>query len=85
MLLRPWDFPGKSSGVGCHFLLQGIFPIQALNLPLLHWQAGFFTTEPLLTVSQMEDPWPFPLRKAPFRQSSLSQQAAFSLTAVLST
>ena len=25
-LLRPWDFLGKSTGVGCHFLLQGIFP-----------------------------------------------------------
>ena len=24
-LLRPWDFPGKGTGVGCHFLLQGIF------------------------------------------------------------
>ena len=23
-----WDFPGKSTGVGCHFLLQGIFPAQ---------------------------------------------------------
>ena len=21
-LLRPWDSPGKNSGVGCHFLLQ---------------------------------------------------------------
>ena len=21
-LLRPWDFLGKSTGVGCHFLLQ---------------------------------------------------------------
>ena len=21
-LLSPWDFPGKSTGVGCHFLLQ---------------------------------------------------------------
>ena len=20
------DFPGKNTGVGCHFLLQGIFP-----------------------------------------------------------
>ena len=28
MLLRPWDFPGKNTGVGCHFLLQGIFPTQ---------------------------------------------------------
>ena len=23
----PWDFPGKDTGVGCHFLLQGISPI----------------------------------------------------------
>ena len=23
--LCPWDFPGKNSGVGCYFLLQGIF------------------------------------------------------------
>ena len=25
-LLRPWDFPGKNTGVGCHFLLQGSSP-----------------------------------------------------------
>ena len=38
-LLCPWDFPGKDTGVGCHFLLQGIFPTQGLNLGLLHcWQ-----------------------------------------------
>ena len=24
-VLCPWDFPGKNSGVGCHFLLQRIF------------------------------------------------------------
>ena len=23
-LFCPWDFPGKNTGVGCHFLLQGI-------------------------------------------------------------
>ena len=23
---HPWDSPGKNTGVGCHFLLQGIFP-----------------------------------------------------------
>ena len=23
-LLCPWDFPGKNTGVGCHFLLQVI-------------------------------------------------------------
>ena len=26
--LRPWDFPGKSTGVGCHFLLQLLFTIK---------------------------------------------------------
>ena len=30
-LLCPWDFPGKNTGVGCHFLLQGIFPTQGSN------------------------------------------------------
>ena len=35
-LLRPWDFQGKSTGVGCHFLLQGIFPTQGSNLGLSH-------------------------------------------------
>ena len=37
----PWDFPGKNAGLGCHFLLQSIFPTQRLNsclLWLLHWQ-----------------------------------------------
>ena len=34
-LLCPWDFPSKNTGVGCHFLLQEIFPTQALNLHLL--------------------------------------------------
>ena len=29
-------FPGKNTGVGCHFLLQGIFPIQGSNQGLLH-------------------------------------------------
>ena len=32
----PWDSPGRSTGVGCHFLLQGIFPTQGLNPGLLH-------------------------------------------------
>ena len=35
-LLRTWDFPGKSTGVGCHFLLQGTFPTQGSNPGLLH-------------------------------------------------
>ena len=35
-LLCPWDSPGKNTGVGCHFLLQGIFPTQDLNPSFLH-------------------------------------------------
>ena len=41
--------PGKNTGVGCHALLQGIFPTQGLNLRLLrllHWQAGPFPLVP---------------------------------------
>ena len=30
------DSPGKNTGVGCHALLQGIFPIQGSNPGLLH-------------------------------------------------
>ena len=46
------DFPGKNTAVGCHFLLQGIFP--AMKMSPAHVSAqvscitgGFFTTEPL--------------------------------------
>ena len=35
-LLHPWDFLGKSTEVGCHFLLQGIFPTQGSNPGLPH-------------------------------------------------
>ena len=35
-ILCPWNFPGKNTGVGCHFLLQGIFLTQGWSLVLLH-------------------------------------------------
>ena len=35
-LLCLWDFPGKSTGVGCHFLLQKIFQTQGSNPGLPH-------------------------------------------------
>ena len=66
-LLCPWDFPGKNTGVGCHCLLQGIFPTQGLNphlLHLLHWQADslplsrqgspFKTALPLMQLAKVE-------------------------------
>ena len=31
------ESPGKNAGVGCHFLLQGIFPTQGSNPHLLQW------------------------------------------------
>ena len=37
-LLCSWCYPSKNTGVGCHFLLQGIFPTQASNLHLPPWQ-----------------------------------------------
>ena len=39
-LLCPWHFPDKNTGVGCHFLLQGIFLTQDRTC-LLDWQADF--------------------------------------------
>ena len=38
-LFCPWDFPGKNTGVGYHFLPQGIVPGQWSNPRLLHQQA----------------------------------------------
>ena len=37
--IRPlclWNFPGKYTGVGCHFHLRGIILTQGLNMCLLH-------------------------------------------------
>ena len=48
-LLCPWDSPGKNTEVGCHILLQGIFPTQGSNpclLCLLPWQPGSLSLAP---------------------------------------
>ena len=45
----PWDSSDKHIGVGCHDLLEGIFPTQGLNpclLSLLHWLAGSLSLVP---------------------------------------
>ena len=42
--LSPWDFPDKSTGVGCHFLLQGIKPGIKPGSPAL--QADALPSEP---------------------------------------
>ena len=42
LFVTPWTGThqptSKNTGVGCRFLLQGIFPTQRSNLHLLHWQ-----------------------------------------------
>ena len=49
-LLCPWDSPGKNTGVGCHALLQRIFPTLGSNPRLmsfyLHWQVGSLPLAP---------------------------------------
>ena len=45
-LLHPWDFPGKNTGVGCHFLLQRTFPTQGLNLGLSVCRQTLLPSEP---------------------------------------
>ena len=39
-------FPSKHTGVGCHFLLQGIFPIKPAPHESPALAGRFFTTEP---------------------------------------
>ena len=50
-LLCPWDFPGKTTGLGCHSLLWGIFLTQGSNPPFLLWQPDS------LPVSHKRSPW----------------------------
>ena len=48
-LLCPWDSPSKNTEVGCHALLQGIFPTQGSNPCLwcfLHWQESCLPLAP---------------------------------------
>ena len=45
----PWNFPGKNTWVGWHFLLQGLFPTLGSNSCLLHlllWQADSLPLAP---------------------------------------
>ena len=45
-LLCPWDSRGRDAGVGCHSLLQGIFPTQRSNPGLPHCRQILLPTEP---------------------------------------
>ena len=50
---RPWTSPGKNTGVGCCFLLQGIFPAQRSN-PWVLAGSFFFTSATWETLCSVE-------------------------------
>ena len=53
-LLCPWNFPGKDTGVGCHFLLQEIFPARGqMSHPSPALAGGFFTTSATWEASEI--------------------------------
>ena len=81
--LCPWDASGKNTGVGCHFLLQGIFPTQGSNpglLHLLHWQADSLPLRHLGTPKKTTE---YSYRKSQY-QAVLSPQVQLSLHHCLS-
>ena len=49
-------FPGKNSGVGCHFLLQRIFLTQGSNPRLLHLQHWQVDSLPLHDLGSPQEP-----------------------------
>ena len=57
MALLSWDFPGKNTRVGCHFLLQAIILTLGLNPCLLHWQADFFFFKPPSHQGSIKTKW----------------------------
>ena len=58
-LLCPWDSPDTNTGVGCHCLLQGIFPTQGLNPSPLHCrQILYHLNPPREAVENADSAWP---------------------------
>ena len=90
---RPWDSPGKHTGVGCHALFQGIFPTQGSNphlLSLLHWQAGSLPLVPpgkpreAFVVRSLSRVWLFATPRTAACQASLSFIISQSLLKLMS-
>ena len=84
--LCPWDFPGKNTRVGCHFLLQGIVLTQGSNPCLLYWQADSLLwnhqASPLLTYFCFSCPcFQCQIKK----KKSLSRPTSVSLPSMLSS
>ena len=89
-----WDSLDKSTGVGCHFLLQGIFPTLGSNLSLLHllhWQADSLPLSHLGSwtyhVVVVQSPSPVQILVTPWTaacQASLSFAISWSLLKLIS-
>ena len=80
----PWSSPGKNSRVGGHFLLQGIFLMQGLDLRLLcllDWQVGSL---PLLLAHSLSHVQLFVTPWTAARQASLSFTISRSLLKLMS-
>ena len=77
-LLCPWDFPGKNTGMGCHFLLQWILSTQGLNrclLCLMYWQTNCLPLSHQESLIELNLQSLFPLRSGcGFSHSVLSNQ-----------
>ena len=81
-LLCPWDSPGKNTRVGCHALLQRIFPTQGSNpslLCLLHWQESSLSPVPPGKPSSKASIFSLTLSISGFQVSGLSPPLSFVL------
>ena len=57
-LLCPWDFPGNSPGVGCHFLLQDLHFLLQWTFPTQGWNPGLpHCRQTLCRLSHQGSPW----------------------------
>ena len=72
-LLCQWDFPGKNTGVGWHFLLQEIFLTQGLNPGLLHCR------QMLYHLSHQGNPAPKAAPRSPLMEHSCSSSQSHIL------
>ena len=86
-LLCPWNSPGKSTGVGCHFLLQGIFLTQGSNLGLLHCRILYqqsYQGSPQSSIQSLNHVWFFVTPWTAAGQASLSITNSQSLLKLIS-
>ena len=72
-ILCPWDSPGRNTGVGCHTLLEGIFPTQGSNLRLLC--VSCISRQVLYHSCHLGSPWAW------FRESSQERHRLLGLAA----